>query len=155
MAILIEGLSVVIRKTALDAIFPGGAVRFESGLADEIICSDHDLVCLHFRSPQEVHAFVTWCEQQEITFQLNSRCIDIVVLDQRHGPTAPCNWIEFCHTELDEVPGAKVALAWLFEDTRIAKGVHMKSLKMSVATPAGWRFAGSLSERHVFVPSGK
>lgn len=93
MAVLVEGLSVVVRNDALLRKFHGGPRRFQEGLQDESICFDNDLTCIHLRSPDEVELFIGWCESMGLTFSLGGKAADIVVLDQRQGPTLQCNWI--------------------------------------------------------------
>jgi hypothetical protein len=48
----------------------------------------------------------------------------------------------------------KVSAVWIFEGERIAAGLHMQSKSMELATPVGWRFKDSLSEKFQFVPDG-
>lgn len=139
MAILIEGLTVVIRKAALDQKFNGGAKRFETGMAEDIHCSDADLFCLHLSSPEEVGALIGWCEDQNLTFMREGKCIDIVVIDQRTGVTTNCDWIECTQVSLDNLAAnKKIAIAWLFESSRVAVGTHISQLGLDVFAPDGW-----------------
>ena len=45
----------------------------------------------------------------------------------------------------------KVSACWLFEGPRIAAGIHLRSLQLDLATPAGWRYEDSLSANFKFV----
>ena len=73
MAVLVEGLSVVVRNDALLRKFHGGPRRFQEGLQDESICFDNDLTCIHLRSPDEVERFIGWCESMGLTFALGGK----------------------------------------------------------------------------------
>ena len=49
--------------------------------------------------------------------------------------------------------GGKVAACWLFEGPRSAAGIHLPGKSIDLATPNGWTFEGSISERFSFVPN--
>ena len=153
MSILIEGLTVVIRKAALNQRFDGGAKKFEVVMAEETHCSDADLFCIHLSSPEEVGGLIGWCEDQNLTFMREGKCVDIVVIDQRTGVAADCDWIECTQVSLDHlVADKKITIAWLFESSRMGVGSHMSELSQDIYTPDGWQFDGSLSESHIFIP---
>ena len=42
MAVLVEGLSIVVRNEALERKFQGGSARFQDGLSNESICFDNN-----------------------------------------------------------------------------------------------------------------
>jgi len=67
--------------------------------------------------------------------------VDLVVVDQQHGPTTPCNWIEFGFVTVD---GHRLASCRL-------KG----STSRQLMTPDGWQFERSLSKTFGFVPTGE
>jgi hypothetical protein len=154
MAVLIEGLSVVIRNCALDKKFPGGSLRFQQGLRDDPICFDNDLTCMHLKSPEEVGGFIGWCESNGLIFLVNAMAVELVVVDQRTGPTTDCEWIQYSHVPFNDTPShGQIAVCWL-GDGRNQLGAQMAvtSLEFMVSMPMGWQFNGSLSERHHFSP---
>jgi hypothetical protein len=154
MAVLIEGLSVVVRNNALDEKFPGASRRFQDGLRDDPICFDENLTCIHLASPDEVGAFVRWCESAGLVFLANGVCVDIVVVDQRAGPTTACEWIQFSRVPFyDSQPPGRIAICWMATGAQWGSGTVVPSLKFNISMPVGWRFKGSLSESHVFVPN--
>jgi hypothetical protein len=51
--------------------------------------------------------------------------------------------------------GRHIAVCWLFEGKRVAVGLHLPSDKFEVATPNGWTYEGSLSERFSFLRNGE
>ena len=114
MAVLVEGLSVVVRNSALDKKFPGASSRFQDGLSDDPICFDDNLTCIHLASPDEVGAFVGWCEGAGLIFLANGVCVDIVVVDQRTGPTTDCEWIQYSRVPFnDSQPRGRIAICWM------------------------------------------
>ena len=156
MAVLVEGLSVVVRNAALDKKFQGGAAMFQDGLCNEAICFDNDLTCVHLRSPDEVGAFIGWGEGMGLTAARNGECVDIVVIDQRQGPTLKCNWIAHSVLEVDDGDmKCMVRVCWLSSDRHPGFGTRVPSLQFDIAMPPGWRVSGSLSQSHVFVPKCK
>ena len=75
--------------------------------------------------------------------------IDMIVVDQQHGPVTNCDWIEFARLGID---GGKVGAAWLWDKPRMGHGIHM-SAEMTIAMPPGWHFKDSLSDKFQFVPN--
>lgn len=79
---------------------------------------------------------------------------DVAVVDQHQGPTQECQWLEFTKTQLSEGGvTALVSMCWLYEGRRVAQGVHLKDLKMRLATPANWTPDGAKSIRFVSDPT--
>jgi hypothetical protein len=66
------------------------------------------------------------------------------VVDQQHGPTMPCAWLEFGQVPYGPVPGEHVALARWAGDT-----------EMQFAAPTDWTYDTSLSKHFGFVPTGE
>jgi hypothetical protein len=98
MAIYCEAISVIVRKTTVELVagitpralmqrFPGGSVW-----------DDENLIRFGFMTPQDTGIWVRQLEDSGLVFydQVDSgfRSRDIVVVDQRHGPTCECSWIE-------------------------------------------------------------
>jgi hypothetical protein len=65
-----------------------------------------------------------------------------VVVDQQRGPTVRCSWVEFGHVELHADPAKRVAACRLKD-----------SPQLSLVTPDGWDFEGSLSQGFGFAPT--
>ncbi len=152
MAVLIEGISVVVRRDAIDERFPGGWDKFVSKVPNSTLCTDEELVRVGFMSPQDVQEFVVMLELHRLTFQQDGKAIHLAVVDQQRGPTIPADWLEFAKISFGD-NGKKVAAAWLFEGPRIAAGVHLRAVEFNLATPNDWRFEESLSAKFGFVPN--
>jgi len=149
MAVLVEGISVVIRRDAILSKMAGGEERFRLLIPNSTYCDDGELARVGFLAPADVQAFVEELVDAGLEFMEDGQCIDIAVCDQQRGPTAECSWLEFAHLSME---GGKVGVAWIFEGERLGYGIHMSSTKMTLATPAGWKFEGSLSDKFQFIP---
>jgi hypothetical protein len=152
MAVLVEAISVITRRDAIDAKYPGGWPAFVEAAPNATLCYDADLARVGFMAPPDAEAFVNRLTQSGLVFLADSKARDIAVVDQQRGPTTECDWLEFAHLPAGE-GGGKVSACWLLEGPRIAAGVHFPGKSIDLATPPGWTFEGSLSERVGFVPS--
>ena len=150
MAVLVEGISVLVRKDSIKKKMAGGDARFRLLIPNATYCQDGLLARIGFLDPTEVEAFIEELEGAGLSFVEDGQFVDIAVCDQQRGPTVDCDWLEFAHLPVD---GGKVGAAWLFESERKAHGVHMPSTRMSIATPAGWQFKDSLSDKFHFLPN--
>lgn len=151
MAVVVEGISVVFRLDAVDRVASGGCAALDALIPNATFCSDGELARVGFLSPANTEAFVNELKARGLQFVVAGKCKDIAVVDQQHGLTMPCDWLEFTHLRMCE---GKVGACWLFEGPRIAAGTHMKSTSIELATPAGWEYEGSLSQKFKFLPSG-
>lgn len=152
MAVLVEAISVVVRRDAIDRSFAGGWGGFVSCVPNATLCTDGQLARVGFMDPQAVGKFVEGLRAGGLVFLRSGRCIDIVVIDQQRGPTMPCEWIEFAQIPFGK-SGGMVAASWLFEGPRLAAGIHLPGKSIELATPSGWTFEGSMSHRFSFVPN--
>jgi len=121
-----------------------------SNVPNKTLCTDGTLVRVGFMSPPDVEAFMLQLEKDGLTFARDGKAIDMAVVDQNRGLTIPAKWLEFARLTLDGTDN-KVAVCWLFEDTRRGFGIHMPSTEMPLATPEGWRYENSLSANFKFV----
>jgi hypothetical protein len=152
MAVLVEAISVVVRRDSIERSFDGGWTAFVAFVPDATLCTDGRLARVGFMDPKTVGKFVGSLQAAGLAFLESGKCTDIVVVDQQRGPTMPCEWLEFAHIPFGK-SGGKVAACWLFEGRRLAPGVHFPGISIDLATPGNWTFEGSLSERFSFVPN--
>jgi hypothetical protein len=151
MAVLVEGISVVVRRQAIGEKFAGGWPRFVAEVPNATLCADDDLARVGFMSPADVEAFVDRLTQNGLCFAQGGVCKDIAVIDQVRGPTMPVEWLEYAQIPFGDT-GGRVAACWLFEGPRVAAGVHLSCSALELATPEGWRYEQSLSAKFSFVP---
>jgi hypothetical protein len=150
MAVLVEGISVIVRKDSISKKLQGGEAAFRDMIPHGNVCDDEELERVGFTTPQETKEFVGKLTAAGLTFIEDEKCVDIVVCDQQRGPTIPCDWIEFGHLPFES---GKIAAAWLFEGRRIGYGLHLPGTSLTFHTPGGWQFKGSLSEESYFLPN--
>jgi len=141
MAVLIEGISVVIRAEVLLKKFPDGWDGFKKIVPNETLCADNEVVRIGFMMPQDVELFVKKLERNGLVFLKGGQAIDLAVVDQIRGPTSKCDWLEFGHVNIGE-NGPKVAVCRL-TGSKITEMV----------TPGDWEYEKSISSSFGFVPS--
>ena len=151
MAVLVEGISVVVRRDVIDDRFPGGWRQFVRAVPNDTLCTDEEIIRVGFMSRPDVEEFTDQLEKEGLVFARNRQAVDIAVVDQVNGPTLPNSWLEFARLSLTGSDN-KVSACWLFEGKRNGAGIHMPSMQMSLATPEGWRYEDSLSANFKFVP---
>jgi len=149
MAVLVEGISVVVRESAINKKMNGGWARFKMLIPNQTLCHDGEVARVGFMEPRPTQDFIEQLEECGLVCIRDDKPVDLIVVDQQRGPMVECNWIEFAHFDID---GGKVGAAWLWDKPRVAAGIHMPA-KMSIAMPVGWQFKDSLSDSFRFVPN--
>lgn len=147
MTVLVEAISVVIRRDSLEVKFLDGIKGFQNIVPNQTFCADNELVRVGFMTPQDVREFIELLEKVGLEFIQNDRAVDITVVDQMKGPTMKVDWLEFARLSINE-RGDKVSACWFFDSPRLADGLHMSKKNMSLATPMGWSFEKSLAASH-------
>ena len=150
MAVLIEAISVVVRREVIDSRFPGGWDEFVCEVPNNTLCTDGQLARVGFMSPEDVREFVMMLGMGGLTYLEDGKAIDIAVVDHQRGPMADVDWLEFAYLPFGDT-GKKVAAAWLFDGPRMGHGIHVPGEDFNLATPEGWCFEESLSVKFSFV----
>ena len=101
MAVLVEAISVVIRKDAIRSKIPGGEKRFKLLIPNATYCDDGEVARVGFLAPPDVQKFVEELVDAGLTFVEDGKCVDLVVCDQQTGPIRDCDWIEFAHLRFE------------------------------------------------------
>ena len=68
MAVLVEAISVIVRRDAIDRRFSGGWREFLNAVPNNTFCADEDLARVGFMTPQDVEAFVRRLDCGGLTF---------------------------------------------------------------------------------------
>jgi hypothetical protein len=139
VAVLCEGISVVIRVERLLAVFPTFD-DFREVVPNRTLAADNELARVGFMTPDDVRGFIELLEEFGLHYVSAGAAQDMIVVDQISGPAARCNWIEFGHVTID---GHRIAAA------RLAG-----SQSRQLITPDEWTFERSLSRSYCFVPKG-
>jgi hypothetical protein len=134
MSVLVEAISVIVRKITVEQKYPGGLSRYQEECPNQTFCMDEYLTRIGFMTPADVGSFVGSLQVKGLVFSQNGKFIDIAVVDQRTGLTAGCDWLQF-----GKHP-AGFSICWL-------GGMEPGN----VAIPEGWRLENSLSKKSHFV----
>lgn len=141
MAVLIEGLSVVILADAIKVRYPGGWEAFAADTPNATLCWDGELARVGFMTPWDTKAFVESLQSLGLIYLDGGLARDMLVVDQLQGPATPCEKIECGYLFLEDNPERRVLTARL-------KG----SRQELVYTPDEWRFETSLTRSFGYVP---
>ena len=151
MAVLIEGISVVIRRDAIQAKVDGGWQALRDIVQNSTLCTDGLLARVGFTSPDGAKQFIRSLENLGLTFLENTTATDISVVDMLKGPTMDTPWLEFARLSTGKF-GHKVAACWLFEGPRDkGYGTYLPGPSMELAVPEGWSYENSLTAHHTFL----
>ena len=144
MAVLIEGISVIIKRKSIEKKYSGGWDSFLNCIPNNTFCADDELVRIGFMIPDDVKKYINSLEENNLKYLENEKAIDLIVVDQLHGSTLKCNWIEIGFINLDDNLNIKV------------KCCRLKNSKLNqLLTPDGWQYDGSLSNQFGFIPNGE
>ncbi len=154
MAVLVEAISVIVRRDAINQRLAGGWSAFQDLVPNATLCYDEDLARVGFMAPDDTRRFIQGLEARGLTY-LNRRhqAVDIAVADQQRGLMVDCDWLEFARVPINDTD--KVGACWLFEGPRLAYGVHLTGRFLTLATPPDWEYEDSLSKEFGFAPDGK
>jgi hypothetical protein len=153
MAVLVEGISVIIRKDALESTYPGGWYAFIENPPNRTLCYDDYIARVGFMNPADVEMYVNLLERQGLVYRRHGAAADIVVADQSNGFAVPCSWAKFgrIHFLSNDV---KIAACW-FSAERTEQGSAANGERgQKVAMPPGWEYERSLSYKHTYVDKG-
>jgi hypothetical protein len=112
MSVPIEGLTLVMRRTALNASYPGGADAMVDWLAgDEVnarwVVSDEHLIAASFLTA-DLNPIIDILVHRGFVFEDEEGVYDAVVVDALLGLAQPCAWLEWAPPE-----GERYSLCWL------------------------------------------
>jgi hypothetical protein len=142
VAVLVEGISVILRVDVLRERFPGGWEAFRAAVPNETMCADNEIVRVGFMMPADAEAYVNGLTEYDIRYVVDGKARDLVVADQLHGPMRPCDWAEFGQVKLDGDPKKRVAACR-----------KVGSEEREVVMPLGWKFESSLSASYIYAPT--
>lgn len=136
MAVLVEALCVVIRRSTIDAKYPGGWEKFEADHRDFTICADDEIVRIEFAMPMPVRLLIRDLERLGFEHMKDGKSAEIAIVDQSRGFMIPCDWLEYGHVAIGD------------GRTRVAACRLAGSPSKDIVLPLGWTFRNSLSERY-------
>jgi hypothetical protein len=152
MAVLIEAISVVIRRASIDDRYIGGWEAFERHVPNATLCTDGRLARVGFMGPPDAQAFIAELAGNGLRFLVDGVATDLAVVDQQEGPLHPCRWLAFGRLQLER--GGTVAMCWLEDGNDGSDGTERQAAAPgALAAPPGWEYEGSLSQQFQFIPS--
>ncbi|MEO5579956.1 MAG: YbjN domain-containing protein [Gemmatimonadaceae bacterium] len=98
MSVLVEALTLVVPRSALDISFPGATDGFLEALSDpavdkRFVCSDDHLVSVSFMSPAALEPVARRLTAHGLVEMEDSGFREFALVDQHFGPTMPCEWL--------------------------------------------------------------
>ena len=145
MAVLIEGISVVIRRSAIDGHIHGGWSAFIAQLPPATLCDDAEIAGVGFRDSDDLGSFLRGLIAAGLQFVADGVATDLAVVDQLTGITTPCPWLEFGHIRLDD---ARPADEQMDEQIEVAACRLAGTAHNELVLPRDWQYAGSLTEKY-------
>lgn len=164
MAVLMEGISVIVRWDSIHSRYSGGSRRFLAGVPRRTYCSDGEIARVGFTSPVDCEAYVQGLEAGGLRHLQDGRCQDIAVIDRRNLQDGRCRdiaviggrpatileveWLAFRPIPYKE---GHVSVCWLCEGLLLSTlemlgvGVVLRGASFTFATPPGWSFEESSS----------
>lgn len=133
MSVLVEAISLIIRRSSLDRKFRGGTGAFLNYCASRLssehryACADQNLVSLSYYTNDAAHRGAVPLLGAGLVEIENNAFADFAVVDQHFGPTDSCAWIEWSRD------AAGFTSAWLAGE-----------LPGELCTPEGWTVEQSL-----------
>jgi hypothetical protein len=137
MAVLVEGISVIVRKEAIKRKIKGGWNAFKKTIPNRTFCADEEIARVGFMSPSDTRMYVETLEGLGLRFLADGEAVDIAVVDQLAGPTTKCGWLEFARLPFGG-EDYKISACWFFEGPKVASGIHVDPKGLIVEVPEGW-----------------
>lgn len=138
MAVHIEGITVVVRRSALASKGKDDA-WFMAKLGNATFASDQSLLRGAFMSPRDVETFVTDLEAIGLIYEVNGEARDLAVVDQLHGFAVPTPWLSLIRLVIGK--NGPILCARSVDESEV-----------SVVFPRGWSYEESLYVDSHFVP---
>ena len=150
MAVLVEGISVVARRAAIELRYSGGVDAFVEAAAGPTFCADDELACVGFLATTDAEAFCEAVAAAGLSFGDDGAAADVAVVDQFEGVVTYTDWLEFARLDSDGA-GHEIATCWLYEGPRADGVIHLPSGELELSVPDGWAYATSLSATARFI----
>jgi len=135
MAVLVEGISVIVRARPIIEKYGDGWDAFVADCPSETLCADGQLVCVSFMDPRDAEQFASTLTTRGLTYRADGEAVDFVIADQQEGFSPPCKW-----ATLGKAPAPGAETEWVVA-CRLAG-----SDNQTLMTPDDWSYEGSLSE---------
>lgn len=100
MSVLIEALTVVVPRSALEAKFPGGTEAYIAAAAASesparYAVADEQLTAVSYLAPEEATRLIDSLLELGLVESEDNVAGDIAFVDQHYGPSTECAWLEW------------------------------------------------------------
>jgi hypothetical protein len=140
MPVLVEAHTIIVRCDTIREKYPGGWDQFVDDVPNRTFCTDGEIARAAFMTPADAEAYISNLVRCGLRFFENGTARDIAAAFQLSGLNLPCNWLEFGRIYLNHC-GENLACCRF-------QGGTCKLL----ATPARWKYEGSLSQTYGIIP---
>lgn len=135
MAVLIEAVSVVVRRDAIESKIAGGWSSFSAAVPTAQFCYDNEIARVGFMAEADAETFLSHLRALGLVVAAPTTDTDVCVVEQLGRSGAPATWLAVSRLSTPEI-GGEVAVAFL-------KGTS----ETRVVMPGGWKFEGSPSQK--------
>jgi len=142
MSVLVEAHSIIVRCAVIQERYPGGWEQFVVDVPNRTLCADGEIARVAFMTPEDEKAYICHLVHCGLSFCENGAAVDMAAAFQLSGLKVPCDWLEFGRIDLN-LCGESVACCRL-------RGSDC----MQLATPARWKYEGSLSQTYGLILDG-
>lgn len=142
MPILLDPISVIVRRTVIAKQLKGGSEAFFRIQTDATKYCDNELCLVGFARPDIARGFVAKLQEAGLIFQRKGQGVHIAVVDQLHGMSVSAPWLSTGALDLFE-PRFKVEACW--PTAHKSEGIRPLS---------GWKCQDSPSGDHCSAPEG-
>jgi hypothetical protein len=151
MPVLVEAISVIVRREAIERKIAGGWDAFRKTVPNRTLCADEEIARVGFMSPSDTRIYIETLEGLGLRFLVGGEAVDIAVVDQLGGPTVKCRWLEFGRLTYGG-EGRTIAACWLVESLRTGSKTDERPKSVNVEVPEGWGDAGPIPARRPQCP---
>lgn len=130
MAVLVEGISVIVRRLDIDAKYPGGWDGYVDDCPNATLCADEHIARVGFMAPPDARVFVERLGSHGFRVDPNDGRCDVAVVDHVAGTLQRAAWLEVGGVTVDDHQICVCRLVG--DDTKV------------LITPDGWSWDTSL-----------
>ena len=140
MSVIVEAVSVVVKRNSIQTKFPGGWSSFRSIVFSQYsMCADSSLASVSFLAAKDAHSYTKFLEEVGFVYLQ-----DFAIADQTQGLKDSCDWCYITNFEIDNNPATAVT------------GCKLEGCsETKLYVPPSWEFKGSLSQRCRYQDEGK
>lgn len=134
MAVLIEAISVIVRRDTIEEKYPGGLDQYIKDCPNRSLCMDGEIVRVGFMTPKDTYAFTENLELFGFRCVTDEQFDEIAVADHIGGFALPVEWLQLLDLKIFE--GNQKFMVCKIKGSAIG----------DVAFPVGWNYETSLSK---------